>query len=117
MLHEKRFGVVKLEFGSRYEQLSHQAYALEDSLGSRDLKQKFNLFSWSFGAVLMYSQISNSPYPTVRRSARLPPMSCMLTVLKTKISLFQPSQQSWITAYLVISVFIMCPIRILSSYA
>jgi len=71
MLHEKRFGVVKLEFGSRYEQLTHQAYALEDSLGSRDLEQKFNLFSWSFGAVydvqpnqqltLSYSQAQRAP--------------------------------------------------------
>lgn len=71
MLHEKRFGVVKLEFGSRYEQLTHQAYALEDSLGSRDLKQKFNLLSWSFGAVydvmpnqqltLSYSQAQRAP--------------------------------------------------------
>ncbi|GGW54990.1 ligand-gated channel [Alishewanella tabrizica] len=71
MLHEKRFGVVKLEFGSRYEQLIHQAYELEDSLGSRDLEQKFNLFSWSFGAVydvqpnqqltLSYSQAQRAP--------------------------------------------------------
>jgi len=71
MLHEKRFGVIKLEFGSRYEQLTHQAYELTDSLGSRDLKQKFNLFSWSFGAVydvmpnqqltLSYSQAQRAP--------------------------------------------------------
>ncbi|WP_333607446.1 TonB-dependent receptor [Arsukibacterium sp.] len=71
MLHEKRFGEVKLEFGSRYEQLAHQAYELTDSLGSRDLKQTFNLFSWSFGAVyqlqpnqqltLSYSQAQRAP--------------------------------------------------------
>ncbi|KKO43992.1 TonB-dependent receptor [Arsukibacterium ikkense] len=71
MLHEKRFGVLKLELGSRYEQLSHQAYQLTDSLGSRDLKQRFNLFSWSLGAVydvrpnqqltLAFSQAERAP--------------------------------------------------------
>lgn len=71
MLHEKRFGAVKLEFGGRYEQLTHHAYELEDSLGSRDLKQKFNLSSWSVGAVydvvqdqqltLSYSQAQRAP--------------------------------------------------------
>ncbi|MDD4864988.1 MAG: hypothetical protein PHE38_13380 [Alishewanella agri] len=51
MLHEKRFGPVKLEFGSRFERLTHQAYELTDDNGSRDLQQQFNLFSWSVGAV------------------------------------------------------------------
>lgn len=71
MLHEKRFGPVKLEFGSRFERLTHQAYELTDDNGSRDLRQQFNLFSWSVGAVyqlqseqqltLSYSQAERAP--------------------------------------------------------
>ncbi|MCC5853602.1 MAG: TonB-dependent receptor [Alkalimonas sp.] len=51
VLQERSFGDLKFEFGSRYERLTQKAAEVEDALGVRDIRDPFNLFSWSVGAV------------------------------------------------------------------
>lgn len=50
-LQERQFGALKVEAGARVERLVHEAWDVEDTTGIRDIRDPFNLFSWSLGAV------------------------------------------------------------------
>lgn len=51
VLQERNFGRFTAEFGARLERLVQQADDVTDSLGSQAIRDPFNLFSWSVGAV------------------------------------------------------------------
>lgn len=50
-LQERNFGNLKGEVGARVERLTQKAPELSDSFGIQNVKESFNLLSWSVGAV------------------------------------------------------------------
>lgn len=71
LLNERQLGSFNVEAGARFERLTHRASDVADAMGTRDIRDPFNLLSWSLGTVYQlndstqltasYSQAERAP--------------------------------------------------------